>query len=611
MLSLLSTSLAALILIVYHREAINEIPDRWHLPYLNHDPVSSLKSPTDIFTIDPSQKPPAHPIDDLVKQAEAQFRNLLRKETHGVAHAVEAYTARRGRYPPPGFNEWVIYAEAHDSIMIEEFFDRIHHDLNPFWGVAAERVRGHAANSKGYIRIRDGKASRSQEKVPFVDSYFDMISQIAQYLPDMDIPFNHMDEPRILASFETVGRHMAEHDLSLRQQELSRPPMITNFPDVPQSAAQAKPASFAAYDFYWNLAREACDPSSQASSTTAESNYSAPPLFPRTYPFGTRDGFVKNYTTSQDVCVHPHLRYLHGTFVEPITMSISTELVPMFGGSKLLMNNDILLPAAVCWADEQDQRFTAGIHRYTWKDKRNEVFWRGTGSGGRNTAENWTRFQRHRLVSMLNGTQVEMALKSNTTDDGLPHNFPLPNDGLYPLTSQRQGLLADWVRSFSNVAFYWLECFPPTKHFSCSYTGPWYRRGRQVPMERMFKNKYLPDIDGNSFSGRFRAFLLSNSMPIKATIYTEWHDSRLIPWKHFAPMDNTFVDLWSILEYFFQRDATAETIGAAGREWAEKVLRKEDMLVYVYRLLLEYARVSHPNREEMGFYDAASRMKDF
>ena len=68
-------------------------------------------------------------------------------------------------------------------------------------------------------------------------------------------------------------------------------------------------------------------------------------------------------------------------------------------------------------------------------------------------------------------------------------------------------------------------------------------------------------------------------------------------------MDNTFVDLWSILEFLFQNDEVAERIARQGREWAESVLRKEDMLVYVYRLLLEYARVSDPDREEMGFAD--------
>lgn len=209
---------------------------------------------------------------------------------------------------------------------------------------------------------------------------------------------------------------------------------------------------------------------------------------------------------------------------------------------------------------------------------------------------------------MLNGSQVAMTIDANAAVDPhriqkLPNNFPVPNEQLYPLVSARLGLLADWIRSFFNVAFYWLECFPSTRDYRCFYTGSWYRRRRPVSMQRMFLNKYLPDVDGNSFSGRFRAFLLSNSLPIKASIYTEWHDRRLVPWKHFVPMYNTFVDLWGIFEYLFQNDEKAEKIALDGRDWAERTLRKDDMLIYVYRLILEYARVVDPQRETIGYGD--------
>ena len=84
----------------------------------------------------------------------------------------------------------------------------------------------------------------------------------------------------------------------------------------------------------------------------------------------------------------------------------------------------------------------------------------------------------------------------------------------------------------------------------------------------------------------------SHSLPLKATIYNEWHDSRLIPWKHFVPFDNTFADIWAIMEYFmgyddpagiFHRpshDAVARHIAESGQQWAEKVMRREDMLIY-------------------------------
>ena len=600
----LAATFGSIIFTVYSWDAINEIPDRWHLPHLNPEPASSLSSPADIFRLDSSPTLQQHPIDNLIQHADREYQQLLDKETTGVSQAAKSYRNRRGRHPPPGFDHWVAFAEEHDCLMIEDMFDRIYQDLDPFWAIGSAEIRSAAAAFPNYIRIKNGKASRSADKKPFMDSYLKMIQKIAAFLPDVDIPINHMDESRVLVSWETMADKLAMQRSSLARQDLARPPLVDTFTVLPASYDPAELPPFVRRPPYWNLAKHACPPDSQARESEVDNDFSTPPVFPNTHPYGTSYGYVQNWTVSQDICSHPHLRNMHGTFVEPISISTSTSLIPIFSGSKLQVNNDILLPAAMYWSDKE--RFAASKKHLAWKDKRNEVFWRGTGSGGRNTADNWTRFQRHRLVSMLNATQVEMTLKaSDKADerdrDGLPHNFPSPKSTLYPLVSSKLGLLPDWIRSLSNVAFFWLECFPATEDYGCSYTGSWYRRGRPVSMQRMYLNKYLPDVDGNSFSGRFRAFLMSHSLPIKATIYTEWHDSRLIPWKHFVPMDNTFMDLWGILEYFFQNDNQAEKIGVEGKEWAYKVLRKEDMLAYVYRLLLEYARLNDPNREQMGF----------
>lgn len=104
---------------------------------------------------------------------------------------------------------------------------------------------------------------------------------------------------------------------------------------------------------------------------------------------------------------------------------------------------------------------------------------------------------------------------------------------------------------------------------------------------------------------------MSTSLPIKATIFREWHDSRLMPWIHFVPMDNRFMDFYGIMEYFLGykgknvnvpgHNEQAAKIAAAGQTWANKVLRKEDMQIYVLRLLLEYARLSDDRRNNMGY----------
>lgn len=44
-----------------------------------------------------------------------------------------------------------------------------------------------------------------------------------------------------------------------------------------------------------------------------------------------------------------------------------------------------------------------------------------------------------------------------------------------------------------------------------------------------------------------------------------------------------------------------EEIAEAGREWVSRVLRKEDMEIYMFRLLLEWGRLTDDRRDELGF----------
>jgi len=121
----------------------------------------------------------------------------------------------------------------------------------------------------------------------------------------------------------------------------------------------------------------------------------------------------------------------------------------------------------------------------------------------------------------------------------------------------------------------------------------------KISQAEQFKFKYLVDVDGHSFSGRWRAFLESKSLGFKATIFREWHDSRLFAWRHFVPMDNRFDDIYTLLTYFIgygqpleghsvgssaiyvaRHDFEAQRIAQLSREWANKVLRRDDISLY-------------------------------
>jgi len=381
---------------------------------------------------------------------------------------------------------------------------------------------------------------------------------------------------------------------------------------------------------YYDIARRGCPPDSLARKAELMTDFDHKPIIsPHHAAPHSYKGYVSNYTLSTLICHQPDLQGLHGALINPLTVSATKKLFPLFGGSKLAVNNEILLPAPMYWNNEE--RFSGGDdHGEPWPQKSNVVIWRGVATGGKNTPTNWRGFQRHRFIAMLNGTKVRRA----EYWEELPVNWDLPAPSTYDLAAQRAGQVGHWLDTFTDAAFVDLMCDPPEDDATCRYTDHQFAVTPGMPMAQQFDKKYLPDIDGNSFSGRYRGFLLSTSLPIKSTLFREWHDSRLVAWKHFVPMDNRFGDFYGIMQYFlgydgdgaFERDGKgkgggqgntwrgddgenrvegrdemARRIAEAGQDWAGKVLRREDMQVYVLRLLLEYARVSDGRRDVLGY----------
>ncbi|KAL1853584.1 hypothetical protein VTK73DRAFT_8926 [Phialemonium thermophilum] len=550
----------------------------------------------------------SHPIDILVDAAETKFQKLLAKESHSLEEAAAAYRKRRGRHPPPGFKEWYQFAVAHEAVMVEDFWDQIYHDLEPFWALPGPLIRREAQAFEMTINIRGGKASAGSDWF-WTQIWLKLIRTIEHLLPDMDIALNAMDEPRLVVPRETIDEYMA----TARETRVLKDPssVVSEFEKLPPKDKVVSPETVRKLEWedtrpFWKIVRRGCANDSLARQAGIMTDFDHPPTMdldfaaPHMY-----HGYVANYTLSTDFCHQPDLQGLNGIFVYPLSVKSTDVLIPLFGGSKLAVNNEILLPAPMYWNEEE--RFTGGPdHGVPWRQKKDGVVWRGVATGGRNTETNWRAFQRHRFVAMNNGTKLARAEQWAEA----PNNFVMPG-GEYALRAQEKGALGDWVSTWANVSFTDLFCYPkPEDGRPCNYTGPYFAATPGLKMRDQFAYKYLPDIDGNSFSGRYLGFLRSTSLPIKATLWREWHDSRLVPWKHFVPMDNRYADWYAIMQYFLGygdevpgHDAVAERIATAGKEWAERALRPDDMQIYVHRLLLEYARVSDPRRESMGWVE--------
>ncbi|KAJ7719993.1 hypothetical protein DFH07DRAFT_972754 [Mycena maculata] len=85
--------------------------------------------------------------------------------------------------------------------------------------------------------------------------------------------------------------------------------------------------------------------------------------------------------------------------------------------------------------------------------------------------------------------------------------------------------------------------------------------GASSPREEVYKYKYVFDVDGNSFSGRYLGLLQSRSLVFKLTVFVEYFNGWLCPFEHYIPILPDLSDLVEKLEC-----AVAQAI--QGREWA-------------------------------------------
>lgn len=228
-----------------------------------------------------------------------------------------------------------------------------------------------------------------------------------------------------------------------------------------------------------------------------------------------------------------------------------------------------------------------------WEEKEEKLFWRGITSGGVQTVDTWDKMHRHRLVQLTNSTHLR------ETDQEVSIIKPDTKKSSTKFEAYDRFLPAVYAEKYTDVGFSKLDWCVPNKN--CDFLQPIFATKNSVSLAEQFKYKYIVDVDGHSFSGRWHAFLRSKSLGIKATIFREWHDSRLFAWKHFVPMDNSLRDLYTIMTYFTglekednvletgpipttpEHGSHAQRIGMASREWANKVLRREDIEVSCFQ----------------------------
>ncbi|KAJ6468222.1 hypothetical protein C8R45DRAFT_837910 [Mycena sanguinolenta] len=562
--------------------------------------------------------------------AETRFRAKLAKQSPTLAAAVAEYRRRYSRPPPAGFDKWYEFAMKYDFVMVDEF-DSIFEDLQPFWALSGAEVRQRAAlvgalPSVDLVRVTEGKAQTVKGGGGrFVDSevsarangFKAMMGRFVKDLPDMDFPVNAKAEGRIVVPWE----HAQYNNITQNATKILNP--TTFRPD------------WAGAGSVWDAWRRTCAPSSPArrlySSDKKEKREGKEEVQVEAVP-GTGNGpdfaFVPAVGIAEvDFCARPARRYEQGHFFSD--WRVLPVLVPIFSPARARGFGDIRIPS---------HYYYGGTKRYTyawdpinleqrkvdpmevpWEQKRDVVWWRGASTGGGSSPPGFGRgYQRHRFlhmssVGLVPGTAAD-AQRTTAVTFAVPLQQPELSGFAYTTVPVP---LAALNAEVMDAAF--VKAVVPV--------GAEHRFGDSTELGVAWGYKYLLDLDGMGYSGRFMAFLASDSVPVKATVYDEFFSGWIEPWVHYIPLSATYAEIYNIVAYFSgpppsalraaglskssarieaaaaqeEGDRRLRRIARAGKQWKQTIGRTMDMEVYVYRLALEYARLWADDRDAMSY----------
>ena len=559
-----------------------------------------------------------HPIDLLIYDAQVSHENyvLQANASQNLDQAISAYKRRYGRNPPPGFDMWYAFATARNSSIIDDY-DGIYNDLLPFWSLAPALIRhnhyqltSNPWNDVGGISIRNGKADISPNDMAthrwMLEGIVSMISQFEEWLPDMDLGFNMNDEPRVTISYKDmqdmirIGKGNHDHNSDAQGGwygdradgwEATATEPLTYSPFTEKSFQRT----------FHDWGNSACPPSSPA---VTQNHWDVGSLCTACTSRHSLGLFLANWTWAADICTQPDMANLHGFYLSPAAFKASHHLLPVFSQSKAHGYNDILYPSAWNYMDKVAHAPSKEHPDKGYYGKQSTLFWRGATSEGVSPGTGtWMGMTRQRFLSVTNDNNT-------TTPVLLPYPFAPRGRMTYttvPISDLQTSISAN-VHIVDTIA----RCGEPDCTAQATHFSP---LAKSIDFQSHWRHKYLLDLDGAGFSGRFLPFLQSGSLPFKAALFRQWFDDRLTPWLHFVPLDVRGHGLWASLMYFtgFEgwilgkrvsvsaHEKEGKVIADAGREWADTVLRKTDMEVYMFRLLLEWGRITDDRRDELGY----------
>lgn len=537
--------------------------------FLNPASMQQSDSPFRIDSDDPPSEAVRHPIHDLIANATHEWEAKLKRQSKNLAQAVTAYQIRYGRKPPKGFDEWFKFAKANDVVLIDEF-DNINRDILPFWAIPSDVLNERAmvlqdepwtfsmAIQKGEVEVvgshkDDGRAQDQKA----------LMKRWVQWVPDVNITMSAHDGPSVMTDYETKNRHIK----AAKAGKLLPTDVVDTLSDPP----------------IWGF-QNSCPNNSRLRRAYEGLEINSLPRGP---------SFVQDHLKTMDMCENPEWQYLHGFTAWP---GMPPKLLqPLFSFAKTSLYSDILMtPLEQYWDLEPwDPEWDKKLF--------NKAVWRGSTTGVWFDRTTWWRSsQRVRLWFMSKDTTGSRAVRF----DGVG----VESEPGVETIAERRVKTSALMERYVDFAFTGKAGQCDEQDGSCDYVTNLIDFQPGLGWNQANEYKYLLDIDGNAWSGRFHRLLSSNSVVLKSTIFPEWYSDWIQPWVHYVPLKVDYTDLFDIMAFFSGdlegrngHEDLAKLIAWQGQQYAAKFWRYQDMEAYFFRLALEWARVTAPDRASMDY----------
>ncbi|KAF4121740.1 Glycosyltransferase family 90 protein [Geosmithia morbida] len=554
---------------------------------------------------------PRHPISDLIYKAQIAHDHWVKEATvsSNIRAGAHIYQQRHdGRLPPPNFDAWYEYAQ---GATIIDTFEQIDEDLSPFWSYPPEVLRERAEAMTSIpgvfaIIIRNGKVTYSdagnREEQRGLQELSETISKFSKHLPDMTIPINLGPSPRVLPVWEeTYGQGQGRFGWGAGPSKRWLPDMAEGHLDPREVGLEldAARSSGALSPFrFRNMLINACAPNSKSRKKMM---WDFAALCPDCVERHSKHEFLVSWNNSMEICEQPDLLNLHEMFLTSSDIDPIQDLGPLFSFSKTDAFGDILipLPGPTLGGGEPDIK-------WEFKRRYDSLFWRGNIGHQDGNGQVLRASPKYRLLHLLldPGSHEEVVVvRAGRGRD-------VNEFGYEAMPASEANSLLSFDVGMNGLS----EC----SGYHCEIVRQAFEAmdDNQEPLE--YRYVLLVDEKTSKPEQLMRA-IRSKSMPMVSTIFRSWYTERLRPYLHLVPIDMRFHGLHTTYLYFTEsanqvkynkvssgpgqvgsRD-DGEWIALQGQKWAEKAIGEKDMEAYLFRLLLEWGRLIHNDRDNIGF----------